>query len=476
MPELTIPEKLLPLVAKDKRFKVVIGGRGGAKSQTVADLLIGAVAQFGHKVACGREFQNSIEDSVHSLVSAEIERLQAPGFDVQATRINHANGGGFIYKGLARNPESIKSMHGVNVAWIEEAQTLSEESLKKLTPTVRESGSELWFTGNPRYSNDPFSQRFIKPWEAELFRDGYYEDDLHLVILVNYYDNPWFPPELEQERRWDYENTPRAKYNHVWLGHYDDTVENAIILPEWFDAAVDAHLKLKIEPRGAEIVSHDPSDMGADAKGIAYRHGIVIKDAKFQDFADVNAGCDWALSYAIDKRADQFIWDGDGMGVALRRQIGDALNGRQMRPNMFQGSNSVDFPDAIYEDINEFGKKKTNKETFRNKRAQYYWGLRDRFKATHLAVTTGKYTDPDTLISISSGIESLDVLRSELCRIPLKPNSSGLIQILSKQEMRKLGIQSPNMADSVMMSFASHAQQAHTQARPVVRKSTKGWT
>ena len=475
MPELRIPEKLLPLVAKKKRFKVVIGGRGGGKSQTVADILIGSVAQFGHKIACGREFQNSIEDSVHSLVVSEIERLEAPGFDVQSNRILHANGGGFIYKGLARNPESIKSMHGVNVAWIEEAQTLSADSLKKLTPTIRESGSELWFTGNPRYSNDPFSQRFIKPWEAQLFRDGYYEDDLHLVIIINYMDNPWFPAELEQERQWDYENLPRAQYNHIWLGHYDDTVENAIILPEWFDAAVDAHVKLGIEPRGIEIVSHDPSDKGEDAKGLAYRHGVVIKDAQFQDFGDVNAGCDWALAYAIEKRADQFIWDGDGMGVALRRQIGQALNGRHMQPNMFQGSASPDFPDAIYEDISEAGKKKTNRETFRNKRAQYYWITRDRFKATYDAVTTGKYTDPDTIISISSGIKALDVLRSEMCRIPLKPNSSGLIQVLSKEEMRKQGIKSPNMADSVMMSFASQAQQINAMALPVSKKSARGW-
>lgn len=477
MPILEIPEKLLPFASKKKRYKIAVGGRGGGKSQSAAQMLIARVAIYGAHVICGREFQNSIEDSVHSLVKTEIVRLGADGFDPQANKILHQNGGGFGYKGLARNIDSIQSMHGTDILWIEEAQSLSQESINKLRPTIRKKDSEIWMTANPKYSNDAFSKRFIKPWESPLFRDGYYEDDMHLVILINYDDNPWFTEELEQERKFDYENLPRAKYNHIWRGHYDDSVENGLIMPDWFDSCVDAHKKLKIEPRGIEVISHDPSDRGADAKGLIYRHGILIKDAMFQEFGDVNEGCDWALDYAINKRADQFIWDGDGMGVALRRQVGDKLNGKNIAPNMFQGSAGVDFPDQVYEDINEAGgKKKTNKDSFRNKRAQYYWLLRDRFKATHTAVTSGKYADPETLISISSDIKSLDVLRSEICRIPLKPNPSGLIQVMSKEEMRRMDIQSPNMADAAMMSLSSYSPVFSSSiARPVARKTAKAW-
>lgn len=478
MPELTIPEKILPIAQNDKRFKILIGGRGSGKSQSVADLLIARVDTQGDNVVCGREFQNSIDDSVHSVVSEEIKRLGVGGFDVQATRINHRNGGGFTYKGLRRNPESIKSMHGTNIFWVEEAQTLSEESINILTPTIREEGSEIWMTANPRYADDPFSERFLKPWEAKLRSDGIYEDDLHLVIFLNYMDNPWFPDELEQERQFDYENKSRAKYNHIWLGHYDDTVEDAIIAPEWFDAAVDAHKKLGIEPKGVEVVAHDPSDTGPDAKGLVHRHGILVTDAQFREFGDVNQGCDWALDYALDQHADQFIWDGDGMGVSLRRQVGDALNGKNMMAVMFQGSAGVDNPGEIYEDISASQQSKTNKETFRNKRAQYYWYLRDLFRNTYQAVAEGKYINPSSLIAISSEIEDLDVLRSEVCRIPLKRNVQGLIQIQTKEEMRRNDIPSPNMADSLMMSLAAQMPEftKNRKARPVKQPKMGGWT
>lgn len=457
MPELQIPEKLLPLITKPKRFKVIIGGRGSGKSVGVSDILIMMVDQKGYSVACGREFQNSIDDSVHNQIRSEIQRLEAPGFEVQSTRINHRNGGGFSYKGLSRNPESIKSMQGVNIFWVEEAQSLSQRSIEVLTPTIREEGSEIWFTGNPGSAKDPFSQRFIKPYEKELRGKGYYEDDLHLILFVNYCDNPWFPVELEKERQHDYENKPRAKYNHIWLGDYDDTVDNAIILPDWFDACIDAHEKLGFEPRGIEVVSHDPSDTGPDAKGLAYRHGVVFLDVDEREFGDINQGCDWATDYAVKVKPDLFVWDGDGMGVGLRRQIGQAFQGKRIQVEMFRGSASVDRPDAIYEDGKDKGK--SNKQTFKNRRAQMYWELRDRIYRTYQAVN-GKYIDPDELISFSSKIEKIDLLRSEICRIPTKPNPTGLIQIMTKEEMRKLGIESPNMADAVMMSLVTRVEQA----------------
>jgi phage terminase large subunit len=455
MPEVSIPDKLTPFAEITKRFKIAIGGRGSAKSVTAADLLLGRIDMEGIKVGCGREFQNSIDDSVHSLMAAEIDRIGASGFKVNATNIAHVNGGGVIYKGLARNVESIKSMKGIDVFWVEEAQTLSQKSIEILTPTIRESGSEIWFTGNPRFSNDPFSKRFIKPYEKELKKNGYYEDDMHLIIFVNYIDNPWFPPELEQERVFDLEHKPRAKYNHIWLGDYDDTIEDAIIAPDWFDACVDAHKKLGWKPRGIEVVSHDPSDNGNDAKGLAYRHGNVFLDVQEREFGDINDGADWALDYAQDKKPDLFIWDGDGMGAGIRRQVNESLGPKNIRIAEFRGGGEVDNPKAKYVEVDsEETKAKTNSETFKNKRAQYYWNLRDRCYKTYLAVVKGKYIDPDELISFSSDIDGLDLLRSEICSVPLKHNGMGLIQIMSKQDMKKLDIASPNMADSVMMCLA----------------------
>ena len=97
----------------------------------------------------------------------------------------------------------------------------------------------------------------------------------------------------------------------------NDSVENSIIPVEWFEAAIDAHKKLGFKPKGQKIVSHDPSDLGDDAKGLCYRHGSVVLDIQELITGDVNDGCDWATDYAITKAADLFVWDGDGLGVSL---------------------------------------------------------------------------------------------------------------------------------------------------------------
>lgn len=453
-----IPRKLLPLIQKEKRFKIVIGGRGSGKSHTIGDICLMDAQTKGIKTGCFREFQNSIDDSVHSLLSDEIERLGLQGFDTQTSAIKYAGNDVFKFRGLARNAESVKSMHGFKRFWVEEAQTISAKSLKLLTPTLREEGSEIWFSANPQSRADPFSQRFIEPFLKELIKNGYYEDDLHLVILCNYMDNPFFPDVLEQERQYDKAHLSDAEYRHIWLGEYNDTIQGAIIPVEWFDAAIDAHKKLGFEPTGIEVVAHDPSDLGPDSKGLCHRHGSIVKNILEMDSGTIDEGAKWALDYAIENQVDAFTWDGDGMGVALRQIASDALTGKSIEPHMFRGSEAADNPSALYMPAGE-GKKeikgKTNKDTFFNKRAQYYWYLHDRFYNAYLAVEKGQYIDPDKMISLSSEIECLDQLRAEVCRIPKKPNGNGKIQIMSKEEMKKkpYELPSPNLADSLMMSL-----------------------
>ena len=459
MPTLAIPEKLTPLIERKKRIKIAVGGRGGGKSIAVADMCV-MMAAHGKTICCGREFQNSIDDSVHSLMLDEIERLDATGFTSTNNRIKHESGGQIFYKGLARNPESLKSLSGVDVFWVEEAQTISEKSLKLLTPSVRSvAGSdeqpEIWFTMNRGSSSDPIVQKYLKRAQEKLSTDGYYEDDLVMAIEINYEDNPWFPAELEAERQDDLEQMSRAKYRHVWEGDYSDDVENSIIIPEWFDAAIDAHKKLGFKPTGKRVVAHDPSDLGADAKGLTFRHGSIVLDVQANDKGDVNAGCDWATDYAIRVGADEFVWDGDGLGISLRRQVAEAFTGKNIGQEIFRGSAAPDRPNSMYQPVdNNAADSKTNRDTFKNKRSQYHWALRDRFYNTYRAVVHGEYHDPDTMISLSSDIKHMDKLRSEVCRIPLKPNGNGLIQIMSKEDMKRLDIASPNMGDSLMMSLA----------------------
>ncbi len=464
MPTMQCPEKLLPLIEKQKRFKVIIGGRGSAKSMTVGDICLMDAQTKGIKTACFREYQNSIDDSVHALLSEEIDRLELTGFEVQANRILLNGEDAFKFRGMARNPEGIKSMQGFNRFWIEEAQTVSSKSLKAITPTLREEGSEIWLTGNPQSSADPFSQRFIKPFEKALTRDGYYEDDMHLIIKCNYDENPFFPAVLDADRSYDLEHLSTAEYNHVWLGGYNDEVKGSIIPVDWFNAAIDAHVKLGFKPIGAKIAAHDPSDEGGDSKGYALRQGSVILDVAENETGDVNEGCDWAIDRAIESGCDWYVWDCDGLGVSLKRQTNDSFSGKKAEIVMFKGSESPDDPEQVYESTGaeSIHTGKLNKHIFRNKRAQYYWRLRDRFYKTFRAVTKGEFIDPDELISLSSNIDCMDQLRAEVCRIPKKPNPSGLIQIMSKADMVQMEIASPNMADSLMMlMMAPDTRKAH---------------
>lgn len=453
MSNISIPEKLLPLLEKPKRFKVIIGGRGSAKSTTIGNIMLMKCETEGADVLCLREIQNSIDDSVHKLLKTSIDRLGIDKrFYITDKKIDCVhNGCGFRYKGAARNDSAIKSAEGFKYSWFEEAQTISQNTLDLLIPTIREKGSELWFSANPRSSNDPFSKRFIVPFQKQLERDGYYEDDLHLIIVMNWRDNPWFPMELQNDRLWDLEHLPRTKYDHIWEGKFDDTIEKAIIQPEWFDACIDAHLKLGIKVKGVEVVAHDPSDVGNDPKGLAYRHGILIKDVREMVKGDINEGGDWAVGYAASNKVDAFIWDCDGMGVGLNRQVNDELLPKGIKTQMYRGSESPRNPQGVYEEIGD--KRKTNGETFFNQRAQGYWLLRDRIYNTYKAVVKGEYVDPDNIVSFSSEIKTLDALRSEVCRIPTVDNGAGKIQIMSKPNMKKQGIPSPNMADSVMMAM-----------------------
>jgi phage terminase large subunit len=464
-------------MTKKKRYKVAYGGRGGSKSMTIAGMLSQKAQVERALVGCLREFQNSLDDSVFALLKSEIKRLKIPGYKNYNNKITHKQGGGFRFRGLARSIDAIKSMFGFKYFWLEEGQFISKESLKILTPTLREEDSELWISANPMSAADPFSERFINPYKQELDKYGYYEDEMHYIVKINYSDNPWFPNTLEQERIHDFQSLPRALYDHIWEGAFNDSVENALIKAEWFDACIDAHINLGFKALGARVAAHDPSDTGEDAKGYAFRHGSVVQEVLLKETGDVNEGGDWATGRALQDNVDIFLWDCDGLGIGLNRQINAVFEGKQTIIAQFKGSEKVDNPDAPYEPADKVSihNQKTNKEALKNCRAQYYFELRNRIYRTYIAVTQNSYTDPDTMVSFSSDMEELTQLRSELCRLPIKPNPNGMLQLYTKEDMlKKFKIPSPNLADSVMMLWKHvDTPQVGTSRRPTPIK-TKG--
>lgn len=437
------PRWAVPLLAPS-RYKGAKGGRSSGKSHFMAEMLVEEHAAYADlQSVCIREIQKSLKFSAKKLIEDKIHDMGLAGlFDIQMTEIRRKGGRGIIiFQGMQdHTADSIKSLEGFDRAWVEEAQSLSHRSLELLIPTIRKDGSEIWFTWNPSQPSDAVENHFRNNTNATL-------------VHVNYTDNPWCPQVMVDEaERMKAENYER--YSHIWLGGYNDNLDNALIPTAHFDAAIDAHLKLGFKANGAVVASFDPSDEGPDDKGYCLRHGSVVLKVSAMSTGDANEGCDWALGKAINDNADWFTWDCDGLGVSLKRQVSESLEAKKIQWVMFRGSESPENPEAEYQEtIGD--QRKTNRETFYNRRAQYYTRLRDRFAATYRAVTKGEYINPDDMISLSSDIESMAELRAEVCRIPMKPNGSGKIQIMSKVEMARppLSLPSPNLADALMMSM-----------------------
>nr|WP_269135651.1 PBSX family phage terminase large subunit [Xenorhabdus bovienii] len=193
------------------RWRWTYGGRGGGKSVEIARalVLLGAIEPM--TILCAREFQNSINDSVLALLESEIYSLGLAHFyRVKNNEIEGLNGTRFTFKGLRNNINSIKSMHGIRICWVEEAQTVSQDSWDILGPTVRANKSEVWVSYNPREEEDPTYQ-LMKRHEADPPDGGV------IIRKVNYSDNAFFPDVLRHEmaycKRVDYE-----AYEHIWLG------------------------------------------------------------------------------------------------------------------------------------------------------------------------------------------------------------------------------------------------------------------
>ena len=447
-----IPEKL-GFMLKPKRIKVAYGGRGGAKTVSFVKIAIHLAKLSPVKFLCLRQFMNSIDDSVHSELEEEINRQGLQDFfTVNRSSIDGINGSQFRYSQLDRNIQSLKSKSKFDVAWVEEAATVTEKSLDFLLPTIRKSGSELWFSFNPEDEFQAVYAEFVKPHLAEIAEYGYFESDELYVCKIGLDDNPFAPAELkqhsEQMKRENY-----RKWVHVYGGECEADYEDSIISPEWVQASIDAHIKLGFRPQGVISTGFDPADTGSDNKATVTRWGNVVVDAHSWTDGGIEEAVDRAFSYAFDQRSDHIVYDAVGIGASVKMGLDERIYGKRIKVDAFQGGASPDIPDARYKN------DRTNKDTFANKRAQYWWYLRDRFEATYLAVNSMKYTDPSELISISSDLskERIAQLKSELTRVQRKRTGRGndTIMLESKADMKKRNMKSPGMADALVYSFAN---------------------
>lgn len=360
---------------------------------------------------------------------------------MQRASIRHLiSGSEFMFYGIKNNPTKIKSLEGIDICWMEEAEAVSKESWDILIPTIRKPGSEIWVSYNPKNILDDTHQRFvIAP-----------PDDICL-LTVNYSENPWFPDvlrlEMEECKRKDYD-----LYLHIWEGEPVADSDMAIIKPSWIAAAVNAHKLLGFDADGEKRVGFDVADEGEDSNALTLRHGSVAVDVQEWDKGDVIESSNRVNLYAEQNGADEIIYDSIGVGAGVKAQLG-----RIAKVNV-QGFNAGG---AVLHGESEYMAGKKNKDMFANIKAQAWWHVRDRFYKTWRCVESRK-ADPDCkleynfdeLISLSSSIPKLEYLKAELSRPWVDYDGNGKVKVESKKDMKKRGIPSPNMADSLIMAFA----------------------
>jgi phage terminase large subunit len=224
------PVKLEGLFKKS-RYKVAYGGRGGAKSWGIARALLILGAKSPMRILCAREFMTSMRDSVHKLLCDQIEALGLLGFyEITQASIRAKNGTEFAFVGLKNNIANVKSYEGVDICWVEEAQTVSRLSWNILIPTIRKEGSEIWISFNPELETDETYQRFVAIPPADC-----------ITMKVNWSDNPWFPETLKLEKD-SLKARDEEAYNQVWEGLCRQTVDGAIFAKEMQQAEKEGRL------------------------------------------------------------------------------------------------------------------------------------------------------------------------------------------------------------------------------------------
>lgn len=252
----------LDFLFSSSRYKVMYGGRGASKSWSIARALLTLGASRPMRILCAREIQKSIADSVHKLLADQIKALGLEGFyEVLKTSIRGQNGTEFLFAGLKHNIGNLKSVENCDIAWVEEAQTVSKASWDVLVPTIRKEGSEIWISFNPELDTDTTFQRFVlhPPMNT-------------IVAKINWSDNPWFPDVLRQEKD-DLKARDPDAYLTVWEGHCKQVLDGAIYAKEIREAT--AAERITKVPHDASKPVHTFWDLGwADNTSIWFAQAI----------------------------------------------------------------------------------------------------------------------------------------------------------------------------------------------------------
>jgi phage terminase large subunit len=307
-------------LTKPARYKGAWGGRGSGKSHFFAEMLVEeCLLKPGTRAVCIREKQKSLKDSSKHLIEKKINDLGlGDRFEVTNLEIRAPGGGLIMFTGMQdHTAESIKSLEGCRIAWVDEAQSLSARSLSYLRPTIRYPNSELWFSWNPRYKGDPVDA-FLRNNPPHCPEDP---TKHAIVVKANWSANPWWNPTMDAERQIEHDKHP-DRYGHVWDGEYAQAFEGAYFAKVLLEAREGKRI-------GAGPVSADPHlplrmyfDLGgAGAEADAFVIWVVqfvnqeirVLDYYERQGQDLGSHLDWIRRKKYD-RAVCFL-PHDGMNV-----------------------------------------------------------------------------------------------------------------------------------------------------------------
>ncbi len=398
------------------RYKGAHGGRGSGKSHFFAELMVEEAIRFpteygtGLRAVCIREVQKSLKESAKRLIEDKIQALGVgPAFKVLDDRIETPGGGLIIFNGMAdHTAESIKSLEGYHRAWCEEAQTMSERSLKMLRPTMRAEGSELWFSWNPRYATD-----VVDIFLRQNPPDG------TLVVEANWDRNKMFPSVLEKERLHDLATLQAEEYAHIWEGAYELVGDNVFIGAGIVQKARKA--EVASERHDLLVMGVDVARMGNDEIVCAIRRG---RDARSEPWLYWRKQDTMQTAAMVAREYDRlgpdacFI-DVGGLGVGVYDRL-QQLGYPVLAVDSSRGSEGR-------------GSVKTH-----NKRAEMWSVMRDWLSQGYVAIPD----DPK--------------LEAQLTSVLYKYDTNNAVQLERKDDPRrvKLGLPSPDRADALALTFA----------------------
>ena len=475
-PTVLLVPKLEPAILKNKKYKCLYGGRGGMKTRFAQNVMTSDVHSCGSRVYVLRERMTALRESIYAGIETTVKKSGLGGFMSVPSKweIRNANGGKLTFGGM-QNIIDLKGSADYKYFLMEEAEKTKQTTIDTIGPTLRDTpGAELWYLWNTGSSQDPMSKEFIIPYQAAIDKNGYYEDDHHLIIMLTYEDNPWFEHDesLSQELEKDRQKVRRgimsqARFDGIWNGKFNDDIANSVIQEDWFRACIDAHKKLGIDQRGAVISACDPSDTGSDPCGFISRQGIVFFNITEIEADNGNRKMDEACKTAIFDGCDSFGYDADGLGATLRDNVDKGFSGKNVNIYAYKGSSEIHDPKAEFKsetaNLTKRNGKLLNKDVLYNKKSQNIISFAERVFRTYEAVVEGKYHDPDTLVSFDSATidqAMMEKFKAEACKTPIKPGDT--VKFYTKEEMRrgvslpdgsKLVIPSPNLFDAAVLSF-----------------------